>query len=149
MMRRMLAFAFLVLALNFVWEMAQGGLYAGMGAMPFWSATALCLRAAASDLAITAVAFAVAAAAGGGGDWVSGPGRFSRVLFVAVGLAITIALEKRALATGRWQYGERMPVVLGVGLLPIAQWIVLPIVEIAFLLRGKRRRRAGDGRVGS
>lgn len=139
-MKRWLVFAAIVIALNFAWEMAQGGLFVGMSAMPFWSATVLCLRAAVGDLAITAVAFTVAAAAGGGRDWVNGPSRFSRVLFVAVGLAITITFEKRALKTGRWQYNGRMPVALAVGLLPIAQWIVLPIAEIAFLQRLKRRR---------
>ncbi len=59
-------------------------------------------------------------------------------LNVAVGLVITIILE--ALATGpleRWSYTSSMPTlpVLGTGLLPLLQWILLPPLTLWFVRR--------------
>jgi hypothetical protein len=132
MMRRMLAFVFLVLALNFAWEMAQAGFFASMKAMPFGAASLLCLRAAFGDLAITALGFGVAALVARDARW-AGSRRPLVPFFVylTVGLSVTIAPEKYAIATGRWRYEARMPLILGVGLLPIAQWIVVPAVVFA------------------
>jgi hypothetical protein len=58
--------------------------------------------------------------------------------FVAVGLLITIVMER--LATGlfaRWAYADAMPVVplLEVGLSPLLQWIVLPPLIVWFVRR--------------
>ncbi len=60
------------------------------------------------------------------------------VAFLAIGLIITIVFE--ILATGplnRWQYGELMPIVpiLGVGTSPVAQWVILPLIQLWFVKR--------------
>ena len=141
--RRLFCFGGLVVALNFGWEMAQGGVFVGMSAMPFWAATLRCFRAALGDLAITAVAFGVAALVARDARWARS--RRPLVPFVvtlAVGLAITVALEKYAVATGRWEYGARMPLIMGVGLLPIAQWVVVPAIVFAVVRNASMRDHA-------
>ena len=142
-MRRWLVFAALVVALNFAWEMAQGGLFTGMKAMPFWVASLRCLRAALGDLAITALAFFVAALAARDARWpASRRPFFPFFVYLAVGLAVTVALEKYAVATGRWGYEPRMPLVMGVGLLPIAQWILIPAIVFAVVRNASMRDHA-------
>ncbi len=58
--------------------------------------------------------------------------------FVALGLVATVILE--ALATGpagRWSYGPSMPrlPVLGTGIVPIVQWVLLPPILVWFVRR--------------
>ena len=59
-------------------------------------------------------------------------------VFLAVGLIATIALEYlNTEILGRWTYGPEMPrlPILGTGLAPIAQWVVIPIVVLWYLRR--------------
>ena len=87
--------------------------------------------ATAGDLVITAIAFSAAAIAGGL-HWPLilrrfGPG----LIFLTAGILLTIGYEIYALSAGRWAYDERMPVIFGIGLTPLLQWIVIPPLEIA------------------
>jgi hypothetical protein len=129
------------LALNFAWEMLQAPLYEGMVAMPRGRATWLCARASAGDAVITLAAYGSVAAAAGSRAWVAHP-RVARVAgYLAVGLAVTVALEYlNVYALGRWAYGPSMPRVLGVGLAPLAQWLVVPLLSL-WLARNYVRRR--------
>lgn len=118
------------LALHFGWEMLQGGLYEGMAAMPFSVSTGRCFRASIMDVIIMLTVYLVAAAAARS---MSGPLlslRFA-VLFVVLGLLATAAIERWAIATGRWQYTPSMPTLWGIGLSPLLQWILIPTAAIA------------------
>jgi len=69
------------------------------------------------------------------------PVRWQKVLFIAVGLVVTIALEildTRVL--DRWHYAEAMPIVPGIriGLLPAPQWLFLPPLALWFVRRQLR-----------
>ncbi|HWS73342.1 MAG TPA: hypothetical protein VN605_14615 [Thermoanaerobaculia bacterium] len=68
-MKRWMAFALLVLALHFGWEMLQAKWFAGMQGLSPLRATILCFRAAAGDLAIAAIAFTVAAIVARAATW--------------------------------------------------------------------------------
>jgi hypothetical protein len=138
-MRRWLAIAGILFALEFAWEMAQGGLFADLVAMPFWPAAFRCATASLGDLVITAFAFGAAALVARDARWPASRRPVAPFLvFLLVGLSITIALERHAIATGRWRYDARMPLIFGVGLLPILQWIALPALFFA-ILRGTWR----------
>lgn len=52
-------------------------------------------------------------------------------IFIGSGLAVTVAYEIHALAVGQWSYAETMPAIAGVGVLPILQWLLIPIAELA------------------
>ena len=120
-------------ALHFVWEMGQGGRFASMAPLSFWRATLLCARATVGDVVITAVAFAIAAAAARSSHWPAERGKvlLPIAIFIGVGLTFTVAYEIHALAVGQWSYAETMPTIAGVGVLPILQWLVIPIAELA------------------
>ncbi len=138
---RWIAVILITLALHFAWEMAQHNLYLQMQSMPFWRATAVCARATVGDLVITAIAFS-AAAMSGGRHWPLIRRRLSPALiFLTVGVLLTIGYEIYAISTGRWAYDERMPEIFGIGLSPLLQWIVIPILEVATFQQIWRRAR--------
>ncbi|HYS52210.1 MAG TPA: hypothetical protein VER58_00430 [Thermoanaerobaculia bacterium] len=130
MIRRWMVFTLIVFALNFVWEMAQGKWFASMQGLAFWQATLLCFRATIGDLVITAAALAAAAAFVKDVIWPVGQRVVvATTVFIALGLTISITYELFALSAGKWHYGDRMPTVFGLGLFPLLQWVVLPVVD--------------------
>ncbi len=136
-----MAVILIAFALHFSWEMAQHNLYPLTHSMPFWRATAFCARATVGDLVITTVAFS-AAAMSVGWHWPLLRRRLSSTLiFLTIGILLTIGSEIYAVSTGRWAYDERMPQIFGVGLSPLLQWIVIPLLEIAAFRAIWRRAR--------
>ena len=141
---RWIAVILITFALHFAWEMGQHSLYLLMHSLPFWRATAVCARATAGDLVITAIAFAAAAKLGGR-YWPLLRRRLSPTpIFLTVGMLITIGYEIYAVSTGRWAYDERMPQIFGIGLSPLLQWIVIPLLEIAAFTKIWRRARTEE-----
>ena len=120
-----------VFAIHFGWEMAQAKWFSSMAGLPFWTGTLVCLRATVGDLAITLVSFFAAAAVARTFPWpIHHLTAGAVVVFLAVGLAITVAVEIVAVRTGRWSYADAMPTLFGIGVLPLAQWIVLPLIAL-------------------
>ena len=119
------------LLLNLPWEFLQVPLYEGMAAPPHWPAVKRCVRAAAGDAGIMLLAYAAVAAGVRDRRWGLHPTRWRLAAFVAVGLAVTVAIELVATATSApwgWRYAAAMPTVpgLGTGLAPVLQWLALP-----------------------
>jgi hypothetical protein len=128
-------FAFL---LNLVWELAQVPLFAGMPTTDHWRAILVCGRATLGDVVIVLVAFGSVAVVARSRNWVLRPTVRQGVGFVAAGVVVTIIME--GLATRvlhRWAYAEAMPVlpILGVGLSPLLQWLLLPPLVLWFVRR--------------
>jgi len=100
-----------------------------------WTSTlGFCTRMAAGDVGIILGIYAAGALAAGDLAW-GLRGRWNSYVLVAVlGLAYAALVEHAALASGRWSYTERMPVVsaLGAGLWPLLQMLLLP--PLIFLL---------------
>ncbi|MEO7512477.1 MAG: hypothetical protein ABIZ91_12025 [Gemmatimonadaceae bacterium] len=124
--------------LHFVWEMWQIPFFAAIASDPHWVGVAACTQATFGDVAISLVAFWCVAAFARSRWWIIKSSPSQVVGFVAVGVVITIILE--ALATGpleRWSYSPSMPTlpVLGTGILPLFQWILLPPLTIWFVRR--------------
>ncbi len=142
-------------ALNFVWEISQGSLYAAPHAarlplnMPLYCV--ICLRASLGDVAITVISYLIAAGIARDIAWLirSPKLRFFAPLaaWLTSGLLITVWLEHEALATGRWAYGRLMPTIGGVGLAPLLQWVVVPLIWF-WLLRKKHMRLCRHFRQG-
>jgi len=124
--------------LNFVWEMWQIPFFAAIPDDPHWLGVAACTKASFGDAAISLVAFWCVAALARSRWWIIDSRPLQIAGFIAVGVVITIILE--ALATGpleRWSYTPSMPTlpVLGTGILPLLQWVLLPPLTIWFVRR--------------
>lgn len=135
----------LTLTLHFAWEVAQSSLFLPMRSLPFWPAILLCARAAAGDLVITAIAFAAAAMSGAMHWPLRQRRRYPALIFLTIGILITIGYEIYALSAGLWAYAAQMPQLLGIGLTPLLQWIVIPLLEIAAFRVIWRRARISTG----
>ncbi len=126
-------FAFL---LNFVWELLQMPLFAGFADFPYYQTILHCTKATFGDVLISLVAFAGACLITRSRMWIVSMNKSGVVSFLAIGLVITVAFE--LLATGplnRWEYSESMPTVIGVGVSPLAQWVILPLIQLWFVKR--------------
>lgn len=127
------------LLLNLAWEMWQVPFFEGMAEGRHWDGIRVCTQAAFGDALISLGAFAVVALWTGSRRWLIAPRKRELALYLGVGLAVTVVFE--ALATGpldRWSYGEHMPRLpwLGTGVLPILQWLLLPL-PILWLARNQ------------
>lgn len=116
--------------LNFAWEVTQRPLYADMG-MSRWEKVLECARASVGDVGIVLGLFGFMVLATGRPDWFRRGWRSLAALALA-GLALAVSFELHALLTGRWEYGEAMPIVpiLEVGVTPLLQMSVLPVVLV-------------------
>ena len=139
--RAVLVFALFTFLFHFAREILQVPLYAHMSTLSHWQAILICLKATLGDIGIALAAFGVGAWRGSGQTWFVQPAASTVAAYLATGVLITIVFEWYAvLWAGRWAYSELMPVVplFGVGLAPIAQWIVLPPLVLHFLRRHDR-----------
>ena len=130
-------FAFL---LNYPWELLQGPLFERMAAAPHWEAVKMCTQAALGDVFIMLAAYWLVAALAKSRRWIVAPTGLQLLLFMTLGALITIVIEQlalRGLWLESWSYSPLMPVipVVGVGLSPLVQWLVLPPVVVWFVRR--------------
>ena len=148
--RRSAMMALALFTLNFLWEMAQARLYSSMKGLPFWSATWLCTRAATADVALLGLCFVVAALVARDAAWPLHLTSKPFATFLALCLLATAAIERWAIATGRWSYSDDMPMIFGVGAFPLLQWVLIPVLSVlAFRLacRTERSDTPADDRV--
>ena len=129
---RILAVAFL---LNWIWEATHATAYVESTG-PFLYRLRHCLPMAGTDALWTLALWAIVTALCRGAD---GEVR-SRAALAVLGAATAIVVEWAALAEGRWTYNALMPIVpvVNVGLWPVAQMTVLPVVTV--VLAASRRR---------
>lgn len=130
--------------LNFVWEFLQVPAYAGMAEMPHWEGIKICTLATLGDVGFSLTAFWVAALAVRSRWWFAGDNTACWVLYLAVGIALTIGFEYYYTTISlRWTYSEMMPRLpfLGTGLSPLVQWFVVPPLVIWFTSRQSRPDR--------
>jgi hypothetical protein len=133
---------------NYPWELAQTPLYEGMGdfSRMLWH----CFVAALGDGLLVLLIFGVGRAALGRRDWFVRPGVRGYALMLAAGLVIAVGVEWAAVrVAGQWAYNGRMPIVplLGVGLAPVAQMLLLPplIFRVVAAWQGRTAQDRGGG----
>ena len=133
-------------AVNFPWEMAHSRLYRG-GAEYTWREHLVCcgLAALADGLGIAAL-FATGALLFRDPRWTRSPSSVHIGVTALLGLLGAVLTEGLALRLGWWDYGPAMPRLPGtaLGLSPLAQFVVLPLVTLFWALpRGWARDRTG------
>lgn len=115
------------LLINLVWELLAVSFYetharlAGATSFPID-----CVQASVGDVGITLVSFAAASMVSTR-QWLFRPTARAWATYLGVGIAITVVLEYvNVYVLDRWAYGSGMPVIAGIGTLPLVQWIALP-----------------------
>jgi hypothetical protein len=105
--------------------------------------TARCLVASFGDLVIATLAYTATSVVFRRFDWPLEPDwLLPAVTWIGVSELITIGLEMYAVQQGRWAYALDMPTLFGIGLLPLAQWLLVPLITLFALraLLGRRHR---------
>jgi hypothetical protein len=128
-------FAFLV---NYPWEFLQVPFFENLGQAEHWDAILFCTRATIGDAVIMLAAFLAVALIWRNRSWIRAPTKQQLGIFVALGVLVTVVLEWHATeVSGRWAYAPSMPVLpmLGTGLLPLVQWLLLPLLVVWFVKR--------------
>ena len=133
---RILAVAFL---LNWIWEAIHAAAYVESTG-PFLYRLRHCLPMAGTDALWTLALWAIVTGAiqRRNSAW-----RFTAV--AALGAVSAVAVERVALADGRWTYNAFMPIVpiVDVGLWPVAQMAILPVITV-WLARARPNAPAGE-----
>ena len=123
------AFAGFAFLLHFVWEMLQSPLYTNLRGASHEEAVWICTRAALGDVGIGLAAYAAGALAQRDRVWIVHPRARGWLAYLLAGVATTLVLEY--LGTGslqRWTYDPNMLTLplLGTGLSPLLQWLLVP-----------------------
>lgn len=127
-------FGFLV---HYPWELLQTPLFGHLAQAPHWQGVKFCSAAALGDAVLTVVAYWCAAALDGR-DWIRRLPRRAIAVYLLAGVVATVALEwLNTSVLDRWEYGAAMPTLplLGTGLSPLLQWIVLPPLVLGIVHR--------------
>ncbi len=125
-----------IFGVNFVWEIFQMFLYAdhtsGLGDFIF-----VHVRASLGDVVLFGIIYAFGALLFQSRIWFLRKTNSAYFFTMLCGFAVALVVEKYALATGRWQYTDLMPIIpfLKVGLSPILQMTILPLLTIILLQR--------------
>jgi len=125
-------------AANLAWEFAQLPLYTLYEDPDTGRIVRYVLHCTAGDVLIALAAYALTALALGNWSWPLRNPLRGIVLATTLGLAYTAASEwYNVYLAPAWAYSERMPLVFGIGLAPLLQWLLIP--PLVFLIV----RRAG------
>jgi len=145
----------LAFVLNLAWEIAQVRLYTIWAASDGMGVAKALLHCSVGDVVIALAMFALAGLVLRRPNWpASHP--WTGVAIVVVGsIAFTAWSEwNNVYRIGAWGYTESMPMLFGIGLSPLLQWIVLPpamvgayrkLEPLLFSGRSSRPRRVKTG----
>ena len=121
----------LAFVLNLAWEIAQVRLYtiwaAGDGMSVAWAL----LHCSLGDVVIALAMFALAGIALWRADWPVSRPWAGGVIVVIGAMAFTTWSEwYNVYRAGNWGYTASMPMIFGIGLSPLLQWLILPPVMV-------------------
>lgn len=143
-MRPLAAWTALGALLHLAWEVAHLPLYTLYTDAPLGTIVYSVAHCTVGDVLITAATFLLACGVARSWSW-----PWARP-WVGLGAAMVGGAGYTAFSEwlnvyvrGAWAYASAMPEVLGIGVSPIAQWIVVPLIQLAILRRMVKTGRAG------
>lgn len=125
--RTLLLWVVVGLVLNFIWEILQRPLYAGLGSLE--QGTWHCFLASLGDAGLLAGLYGLLCAVTRERYWFLRLSGGRLLLLAAGGFAVAAFIELHALKSGKWRYAPEMPRVpgLGVGWSPVLQMVLIPL----------------------
>jgi hypothetical protein len=142
-LRSIMVWVAVTFGLNLVWEVGQILFYTLWAETDLLTIANAVVHCSLGDLMIAAADFLIVAARRRRADWFLAGVWRGGALALSLGLAYTVWSEWRnVFVLELWTYSSKMPVVDGVVLLPLLQWIVVPIASWAVLRRSDRRSSA-------
>lgn len=132
--------AMISFTLNLAWEIVHARLYTLWAEADLMSIAWALVHCTLGDVAIALAAFALAGITLRQADWPAFQPWAGGIIVVIATMAFTAGSEWYNIQAGNWAYTERMPTILGIGLSPLLQWLILPpVMTIAYrMLRLQR-----------
>ena len=128
--------AVLALGLHLVWEIGQLPFYTLWEEANAWRIAFYVTHCVAGDVMIATLSYLAVALTWRQVDWPRQRPWVGGTMLVALGLGYTVFSEwYNVYRVGAWAYAEIMPRILGIGLTPLVQWLVVPV---AMLMRVRR-----------
>jgi hypothetical protein len=126
----------LAVPLNLIWEIAQIKAY-DFPETSLMTDVIGCFVPTLGDGLMTLIIFWSGWAVFRDSQWILNPRLKGYLLMLAVGLLLAVIVEWNAFRTGAWGYNEQMITtpILGVGLLPVLQMLLLPPVTAVLVQR--------------
>lgn len=117
-----------ILVLNLVWEAAQMPLYTLWSTGSGRQIVLYGLHCTVGDWLIALSSLIISLFAFGAADWPNRRYRAVAVAAVVLGATYTIGSEwYNTQIAGSWKYADTMPIAFGIGLLPVLQWLIVPM----------------------
>jgi hypothetical protein len=118
-----------VTLLNFLWEILQLPLYTLWSSKNNRDILFAVLHCTAGDLMIAVLCLMLSLLLAGSPEWPYHRFKAVALSTILFGVGYTIYSEWHNITvTHAWAYAAEMPVLFGIGLAPLAQWIVIPSV---------------------
>jgi hypothetical protein len=134
------------LAAHFVWEILQLPLYTIWTTGTRQQLAFAVLHCTIGDVIIAGFSLLIALAVFARSGWPGTGAARVHAAIVAVGLGYTIFSEwLNTSVLGSWTYSDLMPIVpvIGTGLSPLLQWIVVPMLALGFAAGGVPWKKKG------
>lgn len=136
--RNVAAWAGFALVLNLAWEVAQLPLYTLFSSGTSREIAFSIAHCTVGDVLIAVACFTVASVATRRADWPVTQPLIGGAIALLLGLGYTAVSEWwNVYRAGNWSYAPAMPLLFGLGLAPLLQWIVIPTLGITWLRRRK------------
>ncbi len=117
----------LAFVLNLTWEMAHARLYTIWAASDGMSFAWALLHCSLGDVVIALAIFALAGVVLWRADWPASRPWIGGLIAVIGAVAFTAWSEwYNVYRAGNWGYTANMPLIFGIGLSPLLQWLILP-----------------------
>jgi hypothetical protein len=132
LLKKALRWAVLSLALNLVWEIAQFPLYTLVANPSRLGVAYAVVHCTVGDVIIAVASFLLAGIALRDPDWTSSRPWAGGAIAMAFGLIYTAYSEwVNVYQAGSWGYAPDMPLVFGIGVSPLLQWLVVPLLTLS------------------
>ena len=128
----------LSLPMHFTWEFLQVPLFSSMEPLSHFEGIRVCLQATLGDMALVLVAFWATCIVTGARHWHARPETRAIAVWLGTGLLLTVMIEYLSTEIlDRWAYAAAMPrlPLVGTGLGPLGQWIVVPMIVLWYMNR--------------
>jgi hypothetical protein len=120
-------------ALNLLWEFGHTPLYldaSGSAGYLLWTR----LHCTLGDVMILLASFWITVLVSRSRRWWRAPRPWMWAAFIVSGLAYTFFSEwLNTVVRGSWAYAPSMPLLFGLGLTPLLQWLIVPVLSIKAL----------------
>ena len=127
-------------ALNLVWEVAHVGLYTLWNEADLMTVARALVHCTLGDAAIALAAFALAGFVLRQANWPEFRPRTGSLIVVIGTMSFTAWSEwYNVYQIGSWAYTASMPLLFGIGISPLLQWLILPpLLTIAYRMACQR-----------